>query len=670
MRLLILFLFVLPLTCFSQKPPVKVGDIPMEDMKMTVYSKDTSAAAVILADYGDSKISYNQTTGFSLTFERITRIKILKKEGYEWANFEIPLYIGSQGKDEYYTKLKGYTYNLEGGKIVETKMKNDAVFKEQTNENWKRVKFTLPNVKVGSIVEVSYEVSSPFWVNFHDWEFQSTIPTRLSEYRAKVPEYFTYQKYMQGYISLNVNETNNVLRSFTITSSERSEGRATQTTFSSDKIDYMEAQSRWAAYDVPAFKEEPYMSTYRDFISKINFELASVQMPGRPVDPVMGTWESINKNLLEDEQFGIVVSRSNFLNKKVEELTAGVTDPAQKIAAIYSYVKENVGWDGTYRKYTDGNFRRVLDEKKGSSSEINLLLTSMLQKADLVADPVLISTRDNGMVREHVPVSTQFNYVIASVKVGDKTILLDATDRSLPMNVLPERCLNGTGFVISKTNNRWISLAPNFKSRSGTSIDLTMDAEGVLAGKITLTYDGYEAQEERAEYNDLGEKEYLKTLAETESWEIKNSQIENISKISEPVKEIHEVSLENYAQNIGGVIYINPILRSRWETNPFKLEKREYPVDFKSPFEEMLTGKIVVPEGFIVEELPKPKVLMLPNNAGRYTHSVSLNGNTIAITSLLSINKSMFTQDEYEGLREFFNQVVAKQAEQIVLKKK
>ena len=671
MRISLTFiLLLLSIFSYSQKPPIKFGDIPMEDLKMTVYSKDSSAAAVVLADYGDSKISYSQNTGFNLSFERIVRIKILNKDGYDWANFEIPLYSSNEGKEESYSKLKGYTYNLEGGKIVETKLKSDAIFKEKASENWKLIKFTLPNIKEGSVIEVSYEVSSPFWFNFQDWHFQSTIPTRVSEYRAKVPEYFTYQKYMQGYIALNVNETNNVPRDIIINSSERSEGLATQTTFSNDKINYMEAQSRWVANDVPAFKEEPYMSSYKDYLSKINFELATVQMPGRAVDRIMGTWEGINKSLLEAEDFGLVVSRSNFLNKKVEELTAGLSEANQKIAVIYNYVKESVGWDGTFRKYTDGNFKKVLEEKIGNSAEINLLLTSMLQKADLIADPVLISTRSNGMVREHVPISSQFNYVIASVKVGDKTILLDATDRSLPIQILPERCLNGRGFIISKTNSGWITLTPNSKSKNSTTIDLTMNADGVLSGKIILTNDGYEAQKVRAKYNAKGEKEYIKNLSESNSWDIKSSQIENITKIAESVKETHEVTLENYTQNSGGIIYLNPILKSRWENNPFKLTKREYPVDFKSPFDQLLTGKIVIPDGYFIEELPKPKVLMLPNNAGRYTYSVSLNGNSLAITSLFSINKSLFTQDEYEALREFFNQVVAKQAEQIVLKKK
>jgi hypothetical protein len=64
----------------------------MEDVTMPFYKGDSTAAAVILADYGTSTIIYRQSIGFSLDFERITRIKIFAKEGLKWGDFPIPLY--------------------------------------------------------------------------------------------------------------------------------------------------------------------------------------------------------------------------------------------------------------------------------------------------------------------------------------------------------------------------------------------------------------------------------------------------------------------------------------------------------------------------------------------------------------------------------------------------
>ena len=159
----------------------------------------------------------------ALGFERITRIKIFSKDGLDWATFSIPLYHDG-GDNEKVSSLKAVTYNLENNKIVESKLKSDAVFKEKVNDNYDMMKVTLPNVREGSIVEITYKVNSDFYFNFQDWEFQSTIPIRWSEYRASIPEFYNYDKYMQGYIPLVVNEEKEVPAIITLTSKDRSGG--------------------------------------------------------------------------------------------------------------------------------------------------------------------------------------------------------------------------------------------------------------------------------------------------------------------------------------------------------------------------------------------------------------------------------------------------------------
>src|SRR6266581_164012 len=87
--LFLLLPFIAAFVLKAQKPPAKFGDIPLEDMKMTVYPLDSSASAVVLVDFGESIINYNQSKGFQITFERLRRVKILTKEGLKWADFSI-----------------------------------------------------------------------------------------------------------------------------------------------------------------------------------------------------------------------------------------------------------------------------------------------------------------------------------------------------------------------------------------------------------------------------------------------------------------------------------------------------------------------------------------------------------------------------------------------------
>lgn len=667
----ILCTLLLSFNLLAQKAPIKFGKISDEELKMTEYEGDKSAAAVVLVDYGESVIAYNQTEGFQIEFERIRRIKILNKDGYDWANFEIPLYE-KNNNDEKLNGLKAITVNLEGGKAVETKLGKDGIFEEETSENWKKVKITLPNVREGSVIDITYKVTSPYLFNFQDWAFQTTIPVKWSEYVARIPEYFEYQKYSQGYIPFKVNEQNPIRKSFTLGIKERSGGEGlsdgpSKTTFRTEAIEFIESNFRWVCENVPAFIEEPYMTSSYDYIAKINFELAQIRVPNQPVELVMGTWENINKELLEATEFGGVVKRSNFLNKTVEELINGKSTNNEKMNAIYNYVKSNVQWDGNYRKYTDGNFKRVLDAKRGNSAEINLMLVSALQKAGLRADPVVISTRSHGFIRQSFPLSSQFNYVICAVENDGKLFLLDATDRSLSATMLPERCLNGVGFLISEDNSRWVDLNPSVKTKTITeaTIELKKDA---IVGQLQMTKGGYHGQHMRKDFLQMGKESYIKSIAEQNEWTVHSSQFENLTNLDEPIKEIYELTFSNES-NLTDIIYLNPMIGSGIKDNPFKAEKREYPVDFGSPFELTTVIKVKIPEGYDVEELPASMAVSLPEKGGRFFYNIANINGEIALTSMFIINKGIYTQLEYQSLREFYAKAISKQEEQIVLKK-
>ncbi|MBT1705463.1 DUF3857 domain-containing protein [Chryseosolibacter indicus] len=638
-------LLSISLNVFPQKSPLKFGDIPMDDLNMKVYSKDTSASAVVLSDYGEAYIRINTTTS-SLLFERHTRIKILKKEGLDWANVEVPLYhFGSS--EEKVTNLKASTFNLENGKIVEAKMSKDGIFKDKFNRNIFLHKFTLPNVKEGSVIEYSYTINSDLLWNFPNWQFQRTIPTRHSEYWAILPEFFVFEKYMQGYVSPTTYEVKNKPMS-----------------------DYQSNAHHWIIKDVHAFKEEPFMTSEEDFISRINFALSHINFPGEPVREIMGSWAKLNQILLDDEDFGGVIRGSGFLKKTVEEVTAGIDDPVKKITALHNYVKRNLEWDGHNDFFAD-NLKTVIEKKKGSSGDLNLLLASMVSKAGFEVEPVILSTRDHGFVRMQYPMSKQFNYVVCLVRLPEnKTIFLDATDKFIPISVLPERCLNGQGLIISKTRHGWINLETKAKAKTVASAEFNLAGNGEMKGKLTFNRDGYDANKARRDYTSKGHNGYVKNFLGTKLWQIEKSDFQNVDEVENSLREVHELVLNDHASVSGDIIYVNPFITTQLESNPFKLDERMYPVNYSSVIEKVYMCKLILPESFTIDEIPQSKVITLPNNAARYLYNVTQMGNMVHITSNFQINKSLFTQDEYPFLREFYDQVVAKQNEQIVLRKK
>src|SRR5258708_13415013 len=190
MRKLQLFLFLaVAFTSLAQKSLPKFGEVSMEEMKMTSYEFDCSANGVILFDKGETVMDESE-----VNLKRHVRIKILTKEGFDWADYAIRL----ERSFESLSKLKGSTYNLEGGRIVETKMADQSIFKNKYNKYKDQVKFTLPNVKEGSIIEYTYVLKSE--ANYiPEWQFQYTIPTVVSDYQTTISNSFTFRKDVQGY---------------------------------------------------------------------------------------------------------------------------------------------------------------------------------------------------------------------------------------------------------------------------------------------------------------------------------------------------------------------------------------------------------------------------------------------------------------------------------------
>lgn len=607
------------------------GNISMTEMTMSVYPKDSSAKAVIIFNKGEVILDDR----LSATIKRHVRIKFFdQSEINDWANMTVRLSrLGSS-----INKVKGSAYNLENGIIVESKMNEDAIFKTKVNRYFEEVKFVVPNVRAGTVIEFSYTIRASA-SSLPSWQFQYKVPVIETEYKAFIPTYYDFRQDVIGYLQPE----------HTIASKGGSE--------------------TWTLKDVPAFKEEPFMTTLDDYISRIDFHLSKVDIPGQETIHVLKTWGNVVSSLMQEEDFGGQIRASNFLKKILEEEVGEEKDPKKIVTKLYEFVKRSVDWNGYTDVIPDHLFKKVLDDKKGSSSEINLLLVTLLKKAGLEAYPVALSTRDYGAIRAFVPKVNQFNDLICSVMISEKRILLDATDKFLPMNALPLRCMNEVGLLIDEQEAEWIPIEAT-RSRLAVTTNVTINESGELIGDLKINREGIAASNCRNTIKSKGEKDYVKDLFSGKSWEVQESSFENIENGSGALSEAHTIAITDHLQDVGERIFFNPLVYGIQEDNPFKTEVREYPVDFGTSFEDIILSKVNVPSDYEIEELPQSKAFTLPAGAGKFFYSTNKTGNTVTVTCQLIINKSKFMPEEYHILREFYTQVVAKQAEQLVLRKK
>jgi len=181
------------LFAFSQSVELPFNKVTMAELDMKSYQKDTSASAVVLNEIGSAHISDEG----ELIFEYYLKIKILKRRGFDRGNFTIPLHQ-QENKKERLLLLIASTYNLAGGGMKEMKMDPKNIFTQNANLYTDLVKFTLPDIQEGSVMEVKYSLSSPFYFNFRPWPFRSDIPKVHSEYYALIPANYTYNISLRG----------------------------------------------------------------------------------------------------------------------------------------------------------------------------------------------------------------------------------------------------------------------------------------------------------------------------------------------------------------------------------------------------------------------------------------------------------------------------------------
>ncbi|MEO8516572.1 MAG: transglutaminase domain-containing protein [Flavobacterium sp.] len=665
--LLIVVLLCCKINIYAQKH--ELGEVTIEELKEKSFAKDTSAVAAVLFEKGKTTFEFTQADGFKVVTEVDVKIKVYKKGGYDLANKEVEFYVGGNN-DESVSFSKAITYNLVNGAIEKTKLKNDGQFAEKKNKFWSINKITMPNVKEGSIIEYRYTIKSPYTSTLPDWAFQRDIPVVYSEYTAGIPEYYVYNVYRKGFLSPT--ETVNKLKK-TITLEYK---QNTMTTLhsaggvnrTSQDIYYVDTQTTFKLENIPALKEESFVNNINNYTASVEHELSQVLMPNSPIESFSNSWENVVKKIYDSEEFGTQLKKEGYFEDDLKKLLAGLTGRDEKIAAVFSYVKSRMNWNSQFGYYSDGGVKKAYADKTGNIAEINLMLTAMLRYAGVNANPVLLSTRANGIAV--YPSRTAFNYVIAAVEIENDLILLDATNKNALPNVLPLRDLNWFGRIIRKEGtSAEVDLTPKMISKDYINVMAKINEKGEIEGKLKEQYFDYNAFNFRDKYTDINKESYIEKLEKKyNNIEVGEYDVVNKNEFDKPVIETYSFKQNSSVDIIGDKMYFSPLLFFAQTVNPFKQEKREYPVDFTFPTQDKYLISVTIPEGYAVESMPVPLAIKLGEYAD-FKFNISNAGKQIQISAIVDINTSIVPSESYGDLKTFFAEMIKKQTEKIVLKK-
>ncbi len=584
------------------------------------------------------------------------KIKIYDENGESYGNIEIPHYYGKEGIEKI-TKITGATYNYENGKVVKTKLNKKDIFREELSKNNRVVKFAMPNVKPGSIVEYRYSIRSPFIYSIPTWYFQNKIPTKLARYIINVPSYFNLTPISTGANLISVDKE-------VVPNSPHG------------VIKYS-----YTGFKIKPIKKDKYVLNINDYRSGVKYELYSIRMPNSALQNFSKDWNEIAKNLSESSYFGKQIKKKfSALDNIIDE--AMEMDVSERVKFLYGYIRNNYTWNKRYGRGAYDGLAKVIKNKTGSAGELNLLLQNLLTKCEINSYPVVLKSRQNGLLNTKYPTLTELNYIIVYVKSEDGYTLLDASSRLTPFGELPLRAVNLSGVIIQSDEASIINFDnPNIykvQTVSNYAIDVKNNKiegtsqrkrSGYAATKyrIDLQNDDDDSQEENDEYfNTIDEQ-----ADEFESLDIENTyevtKIENVDILEKPIKVEYNEKLVNCSKIIGEKIFINSTLDFGLTENDFDEPSRDYPIFYDTKVNITTISNLVIPNGYILESKPESINLTLPERKASFNYDIKSHGNKLIITYKFQINEALFLAEEYPNLKKLYDMIVELSQQKIVL---
>jgi len=520
-----------------------------------------------------------------------------------------------------------------------------SIYRNRVNQYYGEVKFALPSVKVGTIFEYSYISTKKHWGGLSDWYFQRELPTVYSKYDLHIlpGAAFQYQIHKNNFLGIDVQSPKN------------------------------EGKISFAMSNIPGLREEPHMDATKDYIQRVEFQIAEYTTYYGVKKKTMTTWEELSRELLFDQSFGKAIEKN--LGKDIEILrqVATLSSELDKMKAIHNYVRKNFTWNGTSTFFAREPIRKVWDRKGGNAGEVNLTMINLMRDAGLDANPLLVSERDNGKVNMNYPFVDQFNKVMAYVAINGKTYVLDGTDQLTPSELIPFDVLNTYGFLVAKKNPGMVALKDDQRiQKSIVSAKSELTVTGELKGEVYSNSFDYSRLAKAAYYKKEGKAKYeekylVKALTD---FKADSLVINNLDVDSLPLEQRYNFSASTVSS--GDYRLVSLDLFSDFNKNPFVSDIRFTNIDFGAAINHTIVQVIKIPASMKPDVLPKTVTLVMPDKSISFSRACNFDDKTSTVTVRLKLEivKPVFTSDEYPGVKEFFKKMMEMTREQLVLKTK
>lgn len=635
--------------------PKKYGKVDEKDFEKGLSKSDSNFSAVILFDY--SKINVDKNITFKV--ERHMRIKVINPDDLEIGQFEFDYNDIRYGQE--FKEIKAATFNINTkGEIVKSELKKADFFNEDTFGGWKQIRFVMPNISKGSIIDIRYEKILGGAEQIPNWYFDQNFPVKWSEFVIEIPVYLRFSLVQNLNKELELKEVKETKSAVRYSFSNSSNGRSNRTSRSSGSIRIQSPaqEFRWVMKDIPGLEAETYMSSIQNYRNYIYLQYKGIEIPQYQISDVNNeNWNDFASEIMKENNLGRYVTPDKWSKSLASEIVGDELETMEIIKKFFEYVNSfSVNDISSY--YPIRSLEEVNSFNSGSRTELNLLLIKLLESQGLEADPVFLSTRDNGRILKEYILPDQFNNLITAIRVNDSFLLIDASAESSNI-LLPEFNLNGQGLIASTSGIMWVDLRNSISTGFSIDINAKITPNGLITGKIEIQAEGYDALFVEKGYK-ASPSELIESFIKNEPNSIlfDSTQYSPMTMYSPRnfLKTNFELNLTNN-NNLDEIIYFQPSDFSFLELESLEDDYRKYPLEFPYKFNRGYKMRLEIPKGYKVEELPEGGIYKVPGKQFSYVEYYLELSNSIIIERRFLGLETSFSQQDYSLVRDVINGV-------------
>jgi hypothetical protein len=613
------------------------GNYSQEEINLKKVDFDKQANAVVLFDIAHSY--YDDE--YHLITDHRTRIKILNTKGLDQADVALTFY--SKDDFEYITKIEGTTTNFDATGEHSTKLAGKTIFTKQINAYRSQMRFSMPDVKVGSIIEYSYTSNMKHYGGLDEWVFQKEIPVLKSAYdlTLRPNTEFAYKVLKSKDLPIKIDPRKN-----------------------SGSI-YFEMDN------IAGLREEPFMDSRKNSLQQVTFQLAAYTQFDSKIN-TFNKWEDVAPELLRQQEFGGQLNKNLSNTDEFIARTKALPTALEKVKATYAFVQKRIGWDGYTTKYSIDGVKKAWDKGMGKNGEINLIFVNLLQNVGVTAYPMLAADRWHGKVDIVYPFIDQFNNTVAYIEIPNSpALVIDASDKETPINMMPYSLLNTYGYIVDKKKKGLILLEDkNHYLKNMVTLSGQISQDGVMSGSAQdFSYD-YERVERKNFYNKNGKQKFINKYF-TADYSNLNADSLEIDNLNDDTLNLEQrVNFKQTLNTSGEYAFVDCHLFSGIGKNPFTDDIRFSDINFGSARAYLANQVISLPSNYTVDALPKNIRLITPDTAFTLIRKVEVQDNQLMTQIKFEIRNSYYGVEDYAMLKEFFKKMYDILDEQVVLKKK